>query len=51
MFKLSAPQSYFYCQFPLTNSIGHFILSATRGYDENFQEKATVINFEYLSME
>ena len=29
------PQGYFYCRFPLTNSIGQFILSATCGRDEN----------------
>jgi len=44
---MPCPQSYFYCRFPLNNSIGQFILSATLGHDENHQRKVTVINFEY----
>lgn len=36
--------SMFYCRFPLINSIGQFILSATGGHDQNCQRKITVIS-------
>lgn len=42
-------QNYFYHQFPLINSTGQLILSATCDRNDSSQRKVTVFNFEYPS--